>query len=112
MSSLTSETAQRTAADVIGTETLSSRPMGTVSTAAATSAARNGAPREYHPYGGGITAGRHHHIRNAPATPPNSQKATEPATVLRGFHGQRRRPIRRPARVAIPSPAARMPQAP
>src|SRR6187200_2797056 len=109
--SFTSEVLQRTAAAVAGTERLSSSRIGSVSAAAAASAARNGIHVENQGYGGGTTRDTHHQQRNAPAAPPNSTNAALPARVRVWFHGTRGLRMRRPTIDAIPSPAAMMPQA-
>src|SRR4029453_2248804 len=80
--SLTHESAHSTDAAVSGTERLSSSLIGTVSTAAAASAAMNGAPSENQRYGGGISCGRHHQARNAPAAPPTRKSATDPGMLF------------------------------
>src|SRR5687768_6659681 len=86
-SSLTIDNAHNAVAAVSGTETLSSRRIGTVSTAAATTAAAIGAPSENHKYGGGTISGRHHQHRNDPAAPPATTSAALPAALLCRFHG-------------------------
>ena len=70
-----------------GTVTLSSSRIGIVSASAATPAATTGAASENQRDGGIATAGRHHQASSAPAAAPEQQNASEPATVLSGFHG-------------------------
>src|SRR6266576_3621814 len=80
----------RMAAAVAGTEMLSSRRTGSVSTSAATAAATSGAAIVKVIDGGGATAGRVHHASATPARPPHTTNATVPATALSRFHGSGR----------------------
>src|SRR5579872_1990686 len=75
-----------TTAAVAGTERLSSRRTGIVSTAAATSAAAPGAIAMNHDDGGGVTLGAVHHARAVAAAPPAMTNARLPPTVLSTFH--------------------------
>src|SRR5690349_7562446 len=96
---------------VAATDRLSSSRTGIVSTSAATRAAAMGARIVNASDGGGDMAGRHHQARHTPAAAPQTANATLPLTVFLRFHGQRGPPMARPASVAMPSPAARMPHA-
>ena len=91
---------------------LSSRRMGSVSTAAAAAAANSGTARNREPrkrrresQSDDTTEGG----RRLRATPPNTMKATVPATDFSRF--QEWQGARRPMGWRTPSPAARMPQA-
>src|SRR5436190_2194129 len=91
------------------TDRLSSSVIGIVSTnPAATAAIGTAARANVH----APTSPERHHSESAlPTVAPHTMNASVPATVLSGFHGQRAPPIARPASVATPSPAARMPHA-
>src|SRR5262249_31231406 len=107
----TSAPSQSVAPAAAATDTLSSSRIGIVSTHSAASAATGGTSSARSTGTAAPAAGRHHHASPEPASVPAIAKASVPATVLSGLHGQRLPPIARPASVAIPSPAARMPQA-
>src|SRR5689334_8664088 len=83
----TTLTIQRTAAAVAGTEMLSSRRTGIVSTNAAVTAARRGATITNIIGGSGAIAARVHHARAIPPEAPNRMNAAVPATLLSRFHG-------------------------
>src|SRR6185295_7428557 len=78
---------QRTAPAVAGTERLSSRRTGRVSTAAAAIAAAIGATIAKTSGGIGVTAGRTHHASATAAMLPQTMNAPVPAIVLSGFQG-------------------------
>ena len=99
-----------TIAAEIGTEMLSSRPIGIVSANAATIAAATGAQTMNSGGGGGVTAVRVHQASAIAAAPPASANAAVPATVLPGFHGSRGPRLRDPTMAAALSPKARIAQ--
>src|SRR5438445_8786257 len=80
---------QSTAAADTGTEMLSSRRTGIVSTNAATIAAASVAAIVNDTGGTGSTAGRVHSASATPPNPPKTKKATVPATLLSGHQGSR-----------------------
>src|SRR5262245_54562559 len=81
---------QSTTAAAAGTETLSSRRTGIVSTKAATPAAASGAPTVNTIGGGTASAGRTHQASAIAPGPPNAMNAAVPATDLSRHHGHRR----------------------
>src|SRR4051794_40864170 len=110
-SSLTSDVNQSVALATAGTERLSSRLIGIVSTAAAIIAATQGIHSVNQRYGGGMTASRHHQHRNDAAAPPHAMNAADPTIDFSRFHGMRAPELRRPTSVAMPSPNASTPHA-
>src|SRR5256712_12584458 len=77
------------AAAVIGTEMLSSRRTGSVSTSAAVTAATSGPTMTNASDGGGVTASRVHSASATAPVPPNTTNAIVPETVFSRFHGKR-----------------------
>src|SRR5262245_23283989 len=94
-----------------GTEILSSRRTGMVSTKAAHTAATIGAMTTNAVGGGDAIAGLVHQASATPAAPPNTMKAAVPAAVLSRFQLNFHDRARRPTSVAAPSPSARIPHA-
>src|SRR5919198_3026104 len=80
-SALINDAIARAAAAVTGTEMLSSRRTGIVSTSAAAAAAASGARNANLIDGGGVTAGRVHSASATAAAPPHITNAIVPATV-------------------------------
>ena len=101
----------RTAPAVAGTDTLSSRRTGIVSTKLAITAAAAGPTTRNAHAGVGCTAAAVHDARAIPAALPPRANATIPATLLSAFHGSRPLRVRDPTMVANPSPNAMMPHA-